>query len=207
VIVYIESNFVLEIALEQEQHQAANSILSFAERGKIRLLYPSFILSEPFESLMRERRERNALHASLVKSLSNLRRSEPHKQAMLDLEPVISILKDAHVRQVDLLHSAFERLLEVGECVNVDVASFRSALIYQKSLYLSPQDSIIYATMIADLKKQPEEEQKCFLSRDKKAFDNDDDRSIKAELNVYNCRYIGSLVQGLAFIQSIVKAE
>jgi predicted nucleic acid-binding protein len=205
--VYIESNFVLEIALEQEQCQAANSILSFAERGEIKLLYPSFILSEPFESLMRERRERNALHASLVKSLSNLRRSKPHKQVMLDLEPVISVLKDAHVRQVDLLHSAFERLLEVGECINVDVASFRNALIYQKSLYLSPQDSIIYATMIADLKKQPEEEKKCFLSRDKKAFDNDDDRSIKGELNVYNCRYIGSLVQRLAFIQSIVKAE
>lgn len=206
-IVYIESNFVLEIALEQEQSQAADSILSFAERGEIKLLYPSFILSEPFEALMRERRERNALHASRVRSLSNLRRSEPHKQIMLDLEPVVNILKDAHVRQIDLLHSAFERLLEAGECVDVDVTSFRNALTYQKSLYLSPQDSIIYATMIADLKKQPEKEQKCFLSRDKKAFDNDDDRSIKSELEIYNCRYIGNLMQGLAFIQHILKAE
>ena len=206
-IVYIESNFVLEIALEQEQHQAANNILLFAEQGKIKLLYPSFILSEPFESLMRERRERNALHISLVRSLSNLRRSEPHKQIMLDLEPVISILKDAYIRQVGLLHSTFERLLEVGECINVDVASFRNAVVYQKSLYLSPQDSIIYATIIADLEKRSEKEQKCFLSRDKRAFGNDDDRSIKAELSAYNCRYIGSLEQGLAFIQNVVKAE
>lgn len=78
---------------------------------------------------------------------------------------------------------------------------------YQKSLYLAPQDSIIYATMVADLKKQPEKEQKWVLSRDKKAFDNDDDHSIKSELEIYNCRYIGNLAQGLTFIQHTLKAE
>jgi hypothetical protein len=66
---------------------------------------------------------------------------------------------------------------------------------------LSPQDSIIYSAMVADLKKQPEQETKCFLSRDRKAFGNDDYRSIKAELEKHNCRYISSFAQGLSFIQ------
>ena len=68
-----------------------------------------------------------------------------------------------------------------------------------------PQDSIIYAAMIADIKKRSLQERKYFLSRDRKAFGNDDDRDIKAELETYNCRYIGSFVQGLDAIQSELK--
>ena len=200
-IVYIESNFILELALEQEQSYAAQAILQSAEKGIIKLAFSSFVLSEPFECLMRERRERNALHASLMRNLSNLQRSEPHKQIMLDLEPVVSVLRDAHMRQVSLLHSTFERLLSIGECIEVNITNFREALSYQHSLGLSPQDSIIYAALVADLKTRSEKEIKCFLSRDRKAFDNNDDRSIKAELAASNCRYIGSFIQGWDFIQ------
>ncbi len=200
-IVYVESNFVLEIAFEQEQALSANAILTLAESDKLKLAFPSFVMSEPFESVMRERRERNVLHDSLVKTLNKLQRSEPHRQIMLDLEPVISVLKDAHVRELDLLHSTFDRLLSTGECIDVNISSFREALKYQKNLGLFPQDSIVYATMVTDLMTRPEKEVKCFLSRDKRAFDNEDDRSIKTELESYNCRYIGSFAQGLSFIQ------
>ena len=79
IVVYIESNFVLEIALEQEQSSAASSILSLAEYHQIELAYPSFILSEPFECIVRARRERNTLQRSLVNVLNNLKRSKPHK--------------------------------------------------------------------------------------------------------------------------------
>jgi len=136
--------------------------------------------------------------------LSKLQRSEPHRQIVLDLEPVITILRAAHLRQLDLLHSTFDRLLSVGECINVDVSSFREALQYQRNLGLSPQDSIIYSAIIADLKTRSEKEPKCFLSRDRRAFDNEDDRSIKAELESYHCRYIGNFTQGLSFIQSML---
>ena len=48
----------------------------------------------------------------------------------------------------------------------MDTSNFREALAYQRSLELSLQDSIIYSAAIADLKNQPIEEGKCFLSRD-----------------------------------------
>jgi predicted nucleic acid-binding protein len=204
-IVYVESNFVLEMALEQEQLVAAEAILSLAENNKIKLVFPSFVLSEPFEGVMRESRERNALHSALVKTLQNLRRSEPYKSIMIDLEPVVNTLRDAHTRQLDLLHSTFDRLLSVGECVELNVSIFKAALNYQKSLSLAPQDSIIYSSVVADLQLRPSEEEKCFLSRDKKAFGNSDDRSIKAELEAYHCRYIGSFIQGLSFIQHYIQ--
>lgn len=46
-IVYVETNFILELAFQQEQHQAVNSILELAERGKIELVYPGFSIRNP----------------------------------------------------------------------------------------------------------------------------------------------------------------
>jgi len=201
VIVYVESNFVLEMALEQEQSSAARSILSLAESHQIELAYPNFVLSEPFENVLRARRERNTLQKSLVKVLNDLKRSEPHKQIMLDLELAINVLKDAHVRQIYLLYTVFGQLLCVGRCINIDASNFREASVYRDTLDLSPQDSIIYSAMVTDLKKQPEQEPKCFLSRDRKAFGHNGYRSIKSELEKHNCRYIDSFMQGLSFIQ------
>lgn len=203
-IVYVESNFVLEIALEQEQISATYAILALAESGKIKLAIPSFALSEPFEGVMRERRERNSLRLSLMKALSNLERSEPHKQVIRELKPVADILKIAHVRQLDLLHTTFNKLLSVGECIECNAACFIEALQYQKSLDLSPQDSIIYSTLVADLKSRPLSEVKCFLSRDKRAFDSK--HAIRTELNANNCRYIGNFHKGLDFIQHALQA-
>ena len=39
-IVYIESNFVLELALQQEQAQSAEAILALAESNALRLILP-----------------------------------------------------------------------------------------------------------------------------------------------------------------------
>lgn len=199
-IVYVESKFVVEIALEQEQLLAAEALLALAETKKMKIAFPNFILSEAFERVMRERRERNALYNSLEKSLKDLQRSEPHKNIMLDMEPVFRTLKEAHFRQLDRLHSTFEKLFSIGECISVDATCFRSALGYQQYLNLGPQDSIIYAAIITNLQQTSSDEKKCFLSRDRKAFDKD--QTIKAELDHYNCRYSGSFLQGFEYIQS-----
>lgn len=206
-IAYIEFNFVLEMALEQEQSSAARSILFLAESRQIELAYPSFVLSEPFETIMRARRERKTTQKSLEKVLGDLERSEPHKQIMLDLKPAINVLGHAHVRQIGLLYTTFGQLVSVGRCIHIEASNFIEASAYRDSLDLSPQDSIIYSVMLADLKNQPKQEIKCFLSRDRKAFGNDDYRSIKVELEKHNCRYISSFTQALDFIRSSLKIE
>lgn len=55
--VYVESNFVLELALQQEQTSAAESILNATARGEFRLALPAIALTEPFSTL--EQRSRN----------------------------------------------------------------------------------------------------------------------------------------------------
>lgn len=48
--VYVESNFVLEIALEQEQHRACEDLVRLAEDAAIELVLPSFALLEPYHT-------------------------------------------------------------------------------------------------------------------------------------------------------------
>lgn len=128
-IVYVESNFVLEMALEQEQFSAASEILQLAEQKEITLSFPSFVLSEPFECVMRERRERNTLHSSLLRTLGKLRRSEPHKEILLNMEPVVNVLRDAHTRQLALLQATFGRLIRIGKCIELHASAFDPSLI------------------------------------------------------------------------------
>ena len=49
--VYVETNFVLELALLQEQHESCEKILRFQQTGKIRLIVPAYSLIEPFETI------------------------------------------------------------------------------------------------------------------------------------------------------------
>jgi predicted kinase len=129
-IVYVESNFVLEIALEQEQSSSAEAILKLAESDTIELAFPSFALSEPFSTIMHRNKERADLHQSLMVTLRQLQRSEPNKQTILDLQPLLIILKNAVNREFDLLHSTVARLLKNGKTVELDDPSLRQALVY-----------------------------------------------------------------------------
>src|SRR5690348_9354073 len=97
--------------------------------------------------------ECDAFNVSLVKVLNDLKRSEPHRQIMLDLELVIGILEGAHVRQIDLLPSIFDQSLSIGSCINIDLASISKALACQDRLGLATQDSIIYATIVSDIQQ------------------------------------------------------
>lgn len=198
-IVYVESNFILEMALEQEQYLSTSAILELVENGKIALALPSFALSEPFATVMHRNRERVELHSRLTMSLGQLRRSESHKQAIHELQPLLVILKNAVNREFDLLHSTVARLLRVGKSIELDSSILEQALNYQEQFGLKPQDSIIYSSVIADMQQRPSTESKCFLSRDKEAFSTNP--GIKSEMTLYNCRYIGNFAQGLAFIQ------
>ena len=49
--IYVESNFVLELALYQEQYQDCERVLSICEAGKAKLILPAFCIAEPYETL------------------------------------------------------------------------------------------------------------------------------------------------------------
>ena len=66
--VFVESNFVLELTLQQQEYESCAAILGLAKAHRLELLIPSFALFEPFTTLDRRRRDREAL-GTQVKTL------------------------------------------------------------------------------------------------------------------------------------------
>ena len=168
-IVYVESNFILEMVLRQREAGSAERILELAEHGKIELAFPSFALCEPFWTITRRERDQGRLSKLL--------------EGMIDQLP--TLLANAAKKEKDSLWATVSRLVEVGTSIETDRACLRRALEYQKRFDFSQQDSIIYSAVIADIRRRPFAEAKCFISTNYKDFK---DPEIITELNAHNCR-------------------
>jgi len=63
--IYVESNFVLELVLLQEQYASCEDVLRLCEAGKEQLIIPAYSLVEPYETLIRRHRQRKQMKADL----------------------------------------------------------------------------------------------------------------------------------------------
>ena len=198
-IVYVESNFVLELALLQEEHRSCDSIVSLAESLAIDLAIPAFSLFEPYEVWRRRAGERTELHRRLVQEIGQLARTEPYAKTVDDLGGPASILVrsgDEDKRRLDL---TLGRILDCAVVLPYQGETLRDAIRFQTSLGLSPQDSVVYASVIAHL-AAASPGPKCFLSRDRKDFSIPD---VREELGRYDCRLITRFPDGLSYINSL----
>ncbi len=72
--VYVESNFVLEHALEQEEYDSCAEIIQLASRRQVTLLIPAFSLAEPYQAIAGKAKVRLRLGEELRAQLGELAR-------------------------------------------------------------------------------------------------------------------------------------
>lgn len=90
--VYVETNFVLELALVQEQQQSCQQLLNLAEVGTINLVLPAFSLTEPYETLIRREKNPRNLSQDLHRELSQIGRSLPYQQQVNTYQEITEFL-------------------------------------------------------------------------------------------------------------------
>lgn len=73
--VYVESNFVLDLALLQEQSTSCGEILSLGETNGVQLVVPAYSLAEPYETLTRRQKQRKRLKEELDAELGQIART------------------------------------------------------------------------------------------------------------------------------------
>jgi hypothetical protein len=198
-IVYIESNFILEIALRQEQYGQAEEILKLAEQKNIELVSPSFSISEPFSTVNYRSVERKKLANLINQELVQIRRSELHKGVTSAIESSSVEIADLVSKEVNILQDTVKRILDLKTLIEINNEIFVEALNYQNIYDLSPQDSIIYSSIIFDLKKRDNGINKVFVSRNSKDFLLDD---IQDELATYNCKFLPRFDSCISYIKS-----
>ncbi len=91
-----------------------------------------------------------------------------------------------------------ERLLTIAQVIPLTADILSEAVACESPYNLSPQDALVYASVITHL-HQHSPTVACFLNRNFKDFDSPD---IVDELNLLNCKMISSFDHGCNFIQS-----
>jgi predicted nucleic acid-binding protein len=198
VIVCVESNFVLEIAFLREEHEGCLEILGLAETQHIRLTLPAFSLGEPYEALVRRQKQRQELRNRLTAEIKELSRSKPYQEISRDFEELANLLTGSNEDEKRRLDESLNRIVNVAELIPTGASVIKTAIGYQRSSDLSPQDSIVYASIIERLSGAAGEPA-CFITKNSKDFDNLD---IQNELANYNCKLLTTFKNGLGYIGS-----
>ncbi len=202
-IVYFETNLVLELVFGQEQTQQIHEILELARHKVIELVFPVFALIEPSwritEHNLEADRLKTSLSAELKKHQKWFHRSRTPQNLNDFYNSVSTEMAKITRREADLFEATTLDLLDLGRCLEINGPIYRQAVTAIKVLDLSLFEALIYASIIADLQQQDPDIPKCFMSKDGNAFANPD---IKAELRKYNCVWTNDFNNGLKFIES-----
>lgn len=195
--VFVESNFVLELALQQEEHRDCERILDLARKGEVRLTLPAFALFEPYTTLDRRRKERLALSEKIKVMVQELSRSEPLAEAARQ-----TALHALLVQSTDLAAKAFDTardsLLEHAQVLALDARTFRDAHDWTDQLSL-PDALVLMSVWRALEDEPPGVRESCFITRNSRDFD---DPLIKMILEKRGCTLLHSFGAGLGFINS-----
>ena len=185
------------MAFAQEESEACESIITLAESRTIQLKIPVISISEPYEVITRRSKSRLELNRQLGAELRQLSRSQPYSQIVERSRDIVSLLTSSVEEEKQRLDATLRRILECSEVLPIDGTTLMSAIDFQDSLNLSPQDSLVYAAVINHLNIAPVEE-KCFLNRNSKDFLIQD---IDSQLASLGCQMIPQFAQGLEYIQ------
>lgn len=196
--VYVETNFVLELAFEQEQCVSCEQILQLCEAGQAKLIIPAYSLAEPHEKLSRQARNRWNLQQSLDAELRQLSRTASYASRIKSIQDIASLMVQSNEEERQRFVQYRARLLNTGKVIALTADILIEAASCETTYDLKPQDALVYASVISHLRRyQPQ--QVCFLNRNSKDFDSPD---IVDELNQFNCRMIPRFDRGYSFLQS-----
>ncbi|MDP3703061.1 MAG: PIN domain-containing protein [Candidatus Omnitrophota bacterium] len=203
-IVYVESNFVLELSYLQEQHASCERIVQLAESKQLALVLPAFSLSEPYDSFIRRHKRRRVVLARFQKESRELGRSLGYSALASDATNLGATLIASLDEEKARLDRVVLRLLRCAATIPTSPSVLDEAVqAQQDGLFRGPHDAIVYAAVRSHLQAADPDE-KCFLNRNRKDFaDPDVDRALRQ----LGCTIVFGFDNGLGHIQSRLTSE
>jgi len=153
--VYVESNFVLELALQQEGHKSCRDIVDLCQRSSIGLVIPAFCLPEAYYALIGKRKQRDGLISAFATEQGQLLRSERYKGRSEQLEAVRSMLIASIAHDSEDFRACLTIILETARVIPLDKGILKSATTLEQGMDVQLPDSIVLASVIADQETQP----------------------------------------------------
>lgn len=202
-IIYAETNFLLEVAYLQERSESCNAILASARRGDVSLVVPAFSVAEARSTWDSRLSERNVLLRDqlqpLIRQLSRSQQFASLPETSRDLLTAIVASGEEARRRLDEAVAVIEQHGIIQQLTSDVLAA---AVELEKRFSLSPPDSIVLASVVVHL-EDAATGPKCFVSQDKKGFANP---AIHDELSAYGCKVLVNFTDAAGYIDSILRS-
>ena len=198
--VYIETNFILELAFSQEQAESCLQLLETSEQGKSKLIIPAFSIGECFETLVRRSKQRKQLAETVSTELKQLSRSLSHRSEITALDSITRLLISSLEDDKRRLDETLARLLSTCEIIPLSKEVVMNAMSYRELFGFGYQDSLIYSSVMHHLERGIDVA-RCFLNRNSKDFDDPD---IIEMLESKNCKLLFNFDKGRDYVRGLL---
>ena len=190
---------MLELALLQEQASSCETLLDLSANRQVDLIVPAYSLAEPYETLTRRRKDRLQVKRTVDAQLHQLARTDTYAERLSRFDDITALLIGSADEEHRRLEDVVSKIMEVADVIPLDSDTIAESLRCQKEYDFSPQDAIVYTSVVADLKVRPSEHGSCFLNRNSKDFD---DQNVVDDLANWGCRLLPRFDSGLDFVRS-----
>jgi predicted nucleic acid-binding protein len=200
VIVYVETNFLLEIAFQQESYESCEEILRLASSGSISLVLPACSVAEAYLGWHGINRRRRKFHAELQNHLREMSRSASFRGLVDQYRDVLDALIAGGEESRKRLIAAIASVESEGATIPVTALIIFMVGLHEDAYSLSPQDALV----LASVKSHAEQRSgpKCFVTKD-----NDFNKpEIRDELGS-ECEVMMSFADAVAHIKNALRAE
>lgn len=198
--IYVETNYILEVAFSQEQAQSCLHLLENCEQGLVRLVIPAFSIGECFDTLVRRSSQRKRLAETVSVELKQLSRSMAYRSEVPSLDSITQLLINSLEDDKKRLDEILTRVLAVAELVPLDQSVVMQAIGHRERYGLGYQDSLVFSSVIGHLHSVASAPS-CFLNRNSKDFDDPD---IVETLEKLDCKMLFSFDKGLNYVNGLL---
>jgi predicted nucleic acid-binding protein len=198
VIVYVETNFLLELAYVQERCESCDEMLELGRVGSIKLVVPTYSAAEARTTWDRRSGERKAFHDELQRQVHQLSRSQPFRALRDSSRELTSALAFSGQDTRDRLERAIENLFTHGQVLELTQDVVFASREYEHRFALTPPDALVLASVLSHASTVPAEA-KCFVSQDVKGFANP---NIYDELAKYRCKMLANFTDAVAYVRN-----
>ena len=202
-IVYAESNFIVELAFLRSECESCEELVALAEAGDIQLILPAFCGGEVYESMVRRSRDRKSLYDQLEREIQELSRSKPYSNIDETAGALIAVLSRSASEEKGRLDDALLRLIGISRLIPLTSDVLGLSVTYQGQFGLSPQDAIVFASIVSNLLPQNREDQKLFVTQNKGDFLNP---AIANLLAANSCKLLFRFEDAVGYIRSILRS-
>ena len=165
--VYVETNWLLDLTLEQERIRASSFVVELAKDKKIHLSLPEISLVEADQKIVRRKLQRDVLIHQLQQEGRELKRSRDarYQAQAAAIENDISRLLDISEFERENFDVTVRDISKFLTWLRFDDDSLQRSFDFEENYQLARLDALIYAIIRADVASDRTSE-KCFIDYD-----------------------------------------